>query len=484
MPIADIFQLATANEQIAELKSRRYIPQPDVAHARKVLDPKLHDINDAILRKDKRVIVTDDQSSDSAQKVIDTGGESKSYKTEPVARVSLALQKLIINRAVSFTFGHPVNYEATPENDNQQMVKRAFERILYDVKSTSLNRRIARALFSFKEVAEIWYPVEHPHETYGFSTKFKLKCQIVSPMFGDILYPYFDDSGDMLAFSRSFSKYGTDKVDTEYFETYTDKYHYLWQNTSAGYALVDGYPKPVAIGKIPVVYAHQPHFETEDVDRLIDRLETLLSNFADTNDYHASPKIFVTGQINGWSKKGESGAVIEGEEGSTMQYVSWQNAPESIKLEIETLLKMIYTITQTPDISFDSVKGLNLSGVALKLLFMDAHLKVQDKREIFDEYLQRRTNIILAYVGKFNTKLERDAQLMEVKPSITPYIITSEKDDLEYWMTANGNLPVVSQEESVERAGLSRNPEMTMQKLKEEQNAANTFEISEPTLDA
>lgn len=483
MPIADIFQLATANEQIAELKSRRYIPQPDVAHARKVLDPKLHDINDAILRKDKRVIVTDDQSSDSAQKVIDTG-ESKSYKTEPVARVSLALQKLIINRAVSFTFGHPVNYEATPENDNQQMVKRAFERILYDVKSTSLNRRIARALFSFKEVAEIWYPVEHPHETYGFSTKFKLKCQIVSPMFGDILYPYFDDSGDMLAFSRSFSKYGTDKVVTEYFETYTDKYHYLWQNTSAGYALVDGYPKPVAIGKIPVVYAHQPHFETEDVDRLIDRLETLLSNFADTNDYHASPKIFVTGQINGWSKKGESGAVIEGEEGSTMQYVSWQNAPESIKLEIETLLKMIYTITQTPDISFDSVKGLNLSGVALKLLFMDAHLKVQDKREIFDEYLQRRTNIILAYVGKFNTKLERDAQLMEVKPSITPYIITSEKDDLEYWMTANGNLPVVSQEESVERAGLSRNPEMTMQKLKEEQNAANTFEISEPTLDA
>ena len=78
-----------------------------------------------------------------------------------------------------------------------------------------------------------------------------------------------------------------------------------------------------------------------------------------------------------------------------MNYVSWQNAPESVKLEIETPLKMIYTITQTPDISFDAVKGLGaISGIALKLLFMDAHLKVQDKREIFDDYLQRRVNII------------------------------------------------------------------------------------------
>ena len=82
-----------------------------------------------------------------------------------------------------------------------------------------------------------------------------------------------------------------------------------------------------------------------------------------------------------------------------MQYVSWQQAPEAVKLEIETLLKLIYTITQTPDISFDAVKGLGaISGVALKLLFMDAHLKVQDKCEIFDDYLQRRVNVLLEYV--------------------------------------------------------------------------------------
>mgnify|MGYP007057868075 FL=1 len=83
----------------------------------------------------------------------------------------------------------------------------------------------------------------------------------------------------------------------------------------------------------------QPAVEWEDVQNLIDRLEKLLSNFADTNDYHASPKIFTTGTILGWAKKGESGAVIEGEEGATAQYLSWAQAPESVKLEIETLLR-------------------------------------------------------------------------------------------------------------------------------------------------
>ena len=310
-----------------------------------------------------------------------------------------------------------------------------------------------------------------------------MRCTIFSPALGDTLYPYFDETGDMVAFSRSFAR-NHKGVATNYFETFTDTEHWLWVNGANGFDVVEGYPKAIAIGKIPVIYGHQPEFETEDVNALIDRLEELLSNFADTNDYHASPKIFTTGQINGWAQKGESGAVIEGEEGATMQYVSWQQAPESVKLEIETILKLIYTITQTPDISFDAVKGLGaISGLALKLLFMDAHLKVQDKREIFDEYLQRRTNVVKAWIGYMNTKLEADADELDIEPEIIPYMLTSEIDELNYWLTANGNKPVISQEESVASVGISKNPEQTMQKLREQSDRENSFTIGEPIID-
>lgn len=487
MKLKDIIQSENPTDQISALQSGRNHPIPDAEQAEKALDPKKHDINDPIKRKDKQVRVDVDAESDSAKKVITADGEAVATRTEKVARIAVAIQKLIINRAVSFCFGTPPEYNATPTDQQQALVLKAIKRIMKDVKCNSLNRRIGKAIFGFKECAEYWYPVSKEHGKYGFKSKFKLRCTLLSPAFGDTLYPYFDDSGDMVAFSRAFSRKDNKGVSTDYFETFTDEEHWLWRTNGGGIGaeLVKDYPKPVAIGKIPIIYGYQDKFETEDVDSLIDRLEFLLSNFADTNDYHASPKIFVTGTINGWAKKGESGAVIEGEPGATMQYVSWANAPEAVKLEIETLLRLIYTITQTPDISFDSVKGLGaISGLALKLLFMDAHLKVQEKCVIFDDYLQRRVNVLTAYIAQLNTDLGDACDEIDIEPKIIPYILTNAIDDLNFWLTANGNKPVVSQEESVEKAGLSGDPKKTMEKINEQTTRENSFNIGEPIIDA
>ena len=365
---------------ITDLKNHRYIPQPDVEAAKKALNPELHDIMNPILRPDKHIkIDAADNGGDSAQKVIDTNGEAVTTKTEKVARIAVALQKLIIKRAVSFLFGNPPKYNDSPNNDKEIAVDKALKRILYDVKSNSLNRIIASSMFGFKESAEYWYTVDADNNRYGFPAKQKVRCAIFSPAFGDTLYPYFDQTGDMVAFSRAYSRKETGDVATDYFETWTS-----------------------------------------------------------------------------------------------------QSAPESGKLEIETFLKLIYTITQTPDISFDAVKGLNVSGIALKLLFMDAHLKVQDKRIVFDEFLQRRVNILLAYIAQMNTSLATACESIEIEPEIIPYIITSDQDELNYWMTANGNQPVISQEESIALAGVSMNPAHTMEKIKDEQTAANSFTIDEP----
>ena len=483
MKIEEILGKQTPNDIIQELKSGREISQPDIQAAKKALDPEKHDVNDPLKRKDKRVKVDKDNEAESAQKVIEVGGEeSADYRIEKVARIKLAIQKLIIKRSVAFLFGNSVAYNSNPQNENQKLIAKAFNRVLYDVKSNSLNRKVARATFGFKECAELWYPVEQENGNYGFKSKFKLRCALFSPAFGDILYPYFDETGDMIAFSREFTQSDSTGKVINCFETHTDTQYWLWKQGNNGFEVADGYPKPNAIGKIPIVYAHQEEFETQDVDSLVDRLEKLLSNFADTNDYHAAPKIFVKGELKGFSKKGESGGIIEAEgDNADAKYLSWENAPESVKLEIETLLKMIYTITQTPDISFESVKGLgSISGVALKLLFMDAHLKVQDKREIFDEYLQRRVNVIKAFIAKFNTALGKDCDEMEIEPEIIPYMLTSEIDEINMWLAANGNKPLVSQKQSVKAANLSQDTEADFEQIQEETSRENTFMINEP----
>lgn len=470
---------------IAELKSKRNMEAPDSGAFKQQLDPLKHDVYDRIKRPDKKVKIDPDdpeyQTNDNNVMNVNGGETPTGWRYEPVARVALAIQKLIVNRAVSFVFGNAVTLDSSAENDNEKAVLKALKRVMYDIKEKSFNRKVARNIFSCTEVAEYWYPVKSNNSVYGFPSKFKLRCAIFSPLLGDTLYPYFDETGDMTAFSREFT-IETNKVSKTYFETYTDEFHYMWKVGSEGYELMENYPKQIAIGKIPVIFGRQEQVEWADVQNLIDRLEKLLSNFADTNDYHASPKIFVKGKLLGFAKKGESGAILQGDVDSSAEYLSWANAPEAVKLEINTLLQMIYTITQTPDISFDAVKGLgSISGIALKLLFMDAHLKVADHQEVFDEYLQRRINIIKAFIGKFNTKLATDADNLMVEPIITPYMLIDELADIKVWTEASGG-SVMSQKGAFIKAGLTQDPEADFTQYEAEQNAKNTFSLSEPTM--
>ena len=215
------------------------------------------------------------------------------------------------------------------------------------------------------------------------------------------------------------------------------------------------------------------------MQELIDRLEKLLSNFADTNDYHGAPKIFVKGKLNGFSSKGESGTILQGDANTEAQYLTWTHAPESVKLEIETLLRMIYTLSQTPDISFESVKGLGngASGKALRMLFLDAHLKVANHMEVFDEYLQRRIAILKKYIGIFNTSLSKEAQQLVIESEVTPFMVDDYADKLEFVMTATGNKPVLSQKTGIKLAGLVQDAEQEYQNLQDEESIS----ILEPT---
>jgi hypothetical protein len=107
---------------------------------------------------------------------------------------------------------------------------------------------------------------------------------------------------------------------------------------------------------------------------------------------------------------------------------------------------------------------------------------VQDKKEIFDDYLQRRVNVIKAYIGMFNNTLIQDCDAIEIEPEITPYILANEIDELDYWMKANGEKPVISQEESIEKAGLSSNVKDTFAKIQAENEAKGYVNSFEPTI--
>lgn len=413
MDINEILSESDISKKIEMLKAGRTTDQPDVDTYKKQWDIKEHDIYNTAKYQDKKV-KTDD-------------GE----RLEPVNRVPVSMQKLIVKRAASFLFGNDVKMIA--DDSGAEMIK-AISNVLADNKTKYLNRKVARVMFSSTEVAEYWYAVKSDiHDKYGFKSEVKLRMTIFDPMKGDVLYPFFDDYGDMIAFSRQFKK-KKDGKEINYFETWTDTKYVRWK--SEGSQWIEDTPADIVhnLGKIPIIYGAQEQVEWYDAQVIIERLEKLTSKIGNTNDYHSSPKIFVQGDIKGWASKGDDGAIIEGDQGSEAKYLAWEQSPEAVRLEIDTLLRFIYSTTQTPDISFEGVKGLGsaTSGESLKMLFFDAHLKVEDKMEIFGEYLQRRINLLKAFLLKINGSLPD----VDIEPDVTPYMVNDEKNSIDNIVTS------------------------------------------------
>lgn len=469
-------------DSLKALKAGRKGDLPKVDDITKQLDPEQHAVMDKNIRKDKPVKADEGETADAGTKKVMQGGQEKTVrlKWEKVSRVPLGYQRLIVSRAVAFFFGFPVNYIFNSEDKNQITVFEALQRILHDNKEKYFNRGIARELFSYTEVAELWFPVptDTEHELYGFKSKFKLRVIPLKPSDGMELYPFFDESGDMIAFSRHYKRKEGDD-DVEYFETYTDDTIYKFKKIES-WEPMEGFPTSNIIRKIPIVYAQQPETEWNPVQRIIESDEELVSNFSDTNKYHSSPTIAIKGKVLGFAKKGEAGKVIEMGADADAKYLEWSNASESVKTEHMMNREAIYELSQTPDISAHISSGIGNIGVAAqKMLFFDAHLKVMNKEEILGEYLQRRVNIIKAFIANFNIQLKDAAAAAVISPEITPYMMGDQQETVANVSTAvSGGF--MSRKTAIKEAGYVTDVDQELLDIQEEEKAAQVLDMFPP----
>lgn len=394
-------------------------------------------------------------------------------RIQKVNRLPLPYQQLIVDRAVAFTFGNPVQLVCKPEGEEQESVLSIVQQIHHDNKIDSFNRSICTELYRSIHVAEYWYTVDKEHEDYGKPAKKKAKVVCFAPWKGNDLYPVFNEHEDMIAFCREFTLINDDGDSVNCFEIITDDWFFMLTNSQSSWTEIEGYPAQNTLGKIPVIYGREEKTEWQLVQMAIDRLEFLMSNYGDINDYHAAPKIFVKGTLTSMPSKGEPGGVIQGGEKSDAKYMSWDRSPEAVKLEIDFLINSIYSFTQTPDISFESIKGLReISGKALQTLFLDAHLKVQKHRLVLDAYLQRRINVLKSIIGKIFPELDKTASKLVIKPEIQPFMIDDEEALLGLLSTATGGASIMSQETAIELNPMIKDTTLEKQRIKAEETAA------------
>lgn len=406
----------------------------------------------------------------------------------PITRIGIGFQKLAAKRMSEMMFTLPVTI--SHEDDDSASTEnqfRIFRKILDRIKWDTLNITRGEIASSQCELATYWYTVEgkKEHKKYGEKTKKKLRFQVFSPALGDELFPLFDETGDMVAFSRRFQIDGPNNTKITCFETWSDTEYIRWEQQPTGnMAWTEVDRKEIAIGKIPIAYMYKPLPVWADADHgKIDAIEVMLSQEADILGYHNSPVLIIKGKLakdSAGPEKGEANKVYMTDNGGGAEYVSWDQMPEAMRFLFDSAVRTFFMELQLADLSFENIKGLGAaSGEARKWLLADSHLKVGHEAPAYIDMMEREFSIIKSYMAWIFTKYE-DIDDMEIDIKINPFMINDDLAQIDILVKANGNNPVISQEQSVALSPLTKDPAKEWDKIKAEQKEAAERDLLDP----
>lgn len=420
-------------------------------------------------REDKQV----DIYSDKETEINEDGDEvpkKTGTETVVVAKIHTNYPKKIVRTAVAFMFGGDMSITADEENDGVKYFEKVFSKGL---KMKSVLKKFARTVFVETKAALLFYPREVILPSGKAS---ELRVRLLSIKNGEI-YPHFDDYGDMDAFIRKYVATVAEDEGKEHDHVQIYTADSIITAIDMGGSWVQTMEKNL-FGKIPVVYAEVEEPEWEDIVTALDRIEMRLSRLSDTNDYFSEPILKSYGATNLPSKKtvgkqiefemntDDDGNVTHGD----ADYLTWQQTIEAIKLELDMLKAEILGGTSTPDLTFDNVKGIgSVTGVAMKLMFLDAFLKAADNMEVFEPAVARCVSVIKAGICNI-TNIVYSSQLLEndIDVSFGTVLPDDLREEMEILSIANGGKPINARKTVTARSRFTKDVDEELKQMQDE----------------
>ena len=231
------------------------------------------------------------------------------------ARLPIPFQKVINRQATAFLFGNSVQFSdisdveyVRDDSGEMQAISKAqdafayFKDILYNTRFDA-NMRDCKTRSGSETISAKLY-----HLYLGEDGELHVLVKVLAKSLGDDLYYKFDDFGRLVMFARYFTIDNEEGNDEIHFDVYTSEYIYRCTQKAIGWEVI---PEENVIGMIPVMLYQEDTTEWDDVQKLIERRESIQSNDADMNDYFANPKVVASGLVEGSIKPEEPAQVIQ-----------------------------------------------------------------------------------------------------------------------------------------------------------------------------
>lgn len=311
--------------------------------------------------------------------------------------------------ALVFLYGRPVKWTQNSDGTDNAFAK--FQEIIKRTRFDSKIRQCKRLAGAETESAMLFRVFKDDNGEPD------VQIRVLAKSKGDELYVKFDQYENLI--SAAWGYYVAEKNNsvTYHFDIFTPEMIYRCTQRSLGW---DVEQEVNFIGKIPMIIFWQDK-EWKGVENLINREEWIASRTADTNDYFADPIAIMDAELikNLPEKKEEAKTlIVKGGDGvdKALKYVTWDNAPQSKKDELEWLQTQILSKTFTPNITLDTLKSISqLSAKALRTVMMLADIKASKHKETHDEMLDRTASLLTSIIGNvLDTSLASECEQLEI----------------------------------------------------------------------
>lgn len=456
------------------------------------IDPKEHAIYDESKRPRKKVVKP--MLGVDGKPVMDADNKPRTT-TEYInpTRLSLSLQEIIVTRRVAFMNLGRVKLFAEPSDDSQERAFNLLNRLRENNKIGFKESEIATLVNKELQAAKLYYSVDTADASHwgGLSNvKKDFKLQVLAPSKGDNLLPVFNSRGELVYFGRGYkrtpdlleimaqgSRVSDADKEIECLDIYSADKLYRFEKgegvagelSEGGWTLVGSVDLPY--GKLPIIYYSKDKPIWDNVQPLIERLETCLSDLSDANSYNASPLLaFLNVDGAQGQQKGEQGKTValKGEK-ADIKYVTWDQVINAVEFEVGQLVNFIYSLTQTPNISFEEMKEMgDLSGVAFDRIFLDAHLAARTEIEGgYGELIQRGINLEKSLLASMEVSLRGAFGDLSVTFEAPHFKLEDVDADVSLAIKAKeGGL--ISQETAIGISGLVTNVQDELERIKGE----------------
>lgn len=356
---------------------------------------------------------------------IKTNDQGQTY-IHYVERNAFAFQSVITTKRLTHLWGNSIKFTNSSPNPTIEQ-----DALMRDFKQGWAKKNMEEGLFACGKSEAI---------TGDAAICFYLKNGVVgyktfSYQNGEILYPHYDRfTGKLNTFGRQYKSYGNDGVTiiNEYLDVWDDRNLTTYQRTNNlitkvkkiigldGWELI-GSPKPHGFQRIPVAYKRNAIGACWSLAQdSIDKYELGVSNLSENNKAYAFRILYLKGeQINNHFDSTGSVNLITGDKESEAKFLERADASTSFELQLKILRQNIFT--NSFSVEPPEVKGGDLPGVTIKLLYSPAVEKAMEEAKEWNYFID---DCLSLFKYGYGMEIGKSAQFeaLDIRGEIVPYV--------------------------------------------------------------